>query len=127
MSRPTLRLRIMPGVPFLRVKNAEGRLVDFYTHTNPGPLPQWVTHDPEQVKRFLELGLWEACDDLGQPTDPGRVWECLSAMSDLPLDSGAPRVRDALRAQGLRFSNETICKAIALRKTSLKYGDEAAS
>jgi hypothetical protein len=83
-----------------------------------------VTWDVGQVKHFLELGLWEACDDAGVATDPGRVWECLSAMSDLPEDAGAPRVRDALREQGLRFSNETICKAIALRKSSLKYGDE---
>jgi hypothetical protein len=74
----------------------------------------------------LELGLWECCDDAGRATDPGRVWECLSAMSDIPEDAGAPRVREALRAQGLRFGNATICKAIALRKSSLRYGEDAA-
>jgi hypothetical protein len=85
-----------------------------------------VTWDVGQVKRFLELQLWEACDDLGVPTDPGRTWECLSAMSDLPEDAGAPRVREALRAQGLRFSNETIAKAVALRKSNARYGEEQA-
>lgn len=122
-----LRLKMVDGVPFLRVRNAERKLIDFYAGQHSGPLPTWVTHDVEQVKHFLELGLWETCDDLGVPTDPGRVWECLSAMSDIPEDAGAPRVREALREQGLRFSNETICKAIALRKSSLKYGEDTAS
>ncbi|MDI3314495.1 MAG: hypothetical protein QJR12_09500 [Mycobacterium sp.] len=98
----------------LRVADHRGRLHDFY---GPGRLlPQWVAHDAEQIRRLLDHGLVEVCDAAGRPTDPGRVIECLSALSavGVPLGCGRPRAADMLRRNGFRYSNDAIAKALTL-------------
>ncbi|MBS4730066.1 hypothetical protein MSM1_17555 [Mycobacterium sp. SM1] len=116
------RIRIKQGVPSLRLKAPNGRLVDF-----PGsgaPLPRWAAWDAAQTRRMLDLGLIEYCDNDGRPTDPERVVECLSAIEALgvPVSAGRPRAAEALRRAGARFSNETIGKAVLLRKSGWKAG-----
>jgi hypothetical protein len=114
------RLRVT--APLVRLKDPQGRLQEFYSE-RAVVLPRWATHDTEQVLHHLRLNLVEFCDDAGRPTDSGRQWECLSALiaCDVPEDAGRPRAADMLRAEGLAYSNETISKAIALRKSGAKY------
>ena len=121
-ERGQVRLRVANGVPLVRIRNPSGRLEDFY---GSRILPEWADWDTEQVLHFLEHGLVEACDDAGNVVDPGRVWECLSALIScgVPEDAGRPRAADILRAEGLRYSNECIGKAIALRKSGTKFGE----
>lgn len=126
MTEPTkghVRLRIAPGVPLVRLKNPQGKLRDHYAHLGSALLPEWADHDPVQLRHLLDHGLVELADDAGRAADPGRAWECLSALiaCDVPEDAGAPRARETLRRNGLPYSNEAICEAIRLRKSGAKY------
>jgi hypothetical protein len=114
------RFRVCGHVPLVRIKNPAGKFEDFY---HRGLLPEWACHDLEQVLRFMNVGLIEPCDDAGRPSDAGRHWECVSALisCDVPEDAGRPRAADMLRAEGLRYSNECISAAVALRKSGAKY------
>jgi hypothetical protein len=114
------RLRVT--APLVRLKDPQGRLQEFYGE-RAVVLPTWATHDMAQVLHHLRLNLVEFCDGAGRPTDPGRVWECLSALisCNVPADAGRPRAADMLRSEDLHYSNETISKAIALRKSGAKY------
>jgi hypothetical protein len=117
------RFRVKPGVPLVRIKNPEGRYEDFYGETKV--LPRWASTDEDQVRHLLDLSLIECCDDAGQPTDPGRVVECLSVLISVgvPEDAGRPRAADMLRRENFRYSNETISAAIKLRKSGWKFGE----
>jgi hypothetical protein len=50
--------------------------------------------------------------------DQRKVRECIDALEWLGVytNSGAPKARTALRSSGYRFTNEVICKAVAIRK-----------
>ncbi|SIE28470.1 Uncharacterised protein [Mycobacteroides abscessus subsp. abscessus] len=130
MGEPA-RLKVVDGVPMVRYADGTGKMFDFYNLTAGAPvvLPGWAVYrvPPQQVQHFLDMGLLEFCDADGNPTDPGRVWECASALVavDCRPDSGAERARQALRSNGFAFSNETIAKAVAVRKAGLKYGQDS--
>lgn len=120
-SETTMRLRTMPNVWLVRVADPNGKLHEVL---RPGALlPVWALWSDEQVRHLLDHGLCELVDDKGRQADPGRVWECVSALITLnvPEDAGAPRARDALRSKGFRYSNATICEAVRIRKSDEKY------
>lgn len=110
-------IRFRSCVSLVRIKDREGRLQDLYGEGKV--LPPWVAHDPEQVARFVARGLIEPCDLAGKPTDPGRIIECLSALSacGVPRHAGRPRAANMLRSEGLHYSNETISQALLLHKS----------
>jgi len=52
--------------------------------------------------------------------DPDRVHTCIQAIAelDLPLNTGAPKVRAALRTSGHRFENLVVAIAVKARRQS---------
>ncbi|MBO0883099.1 MAG: hypothetical protein J2P17_22745, partial [Mycobacterium sp.] len=117
------RFRSRIGAPLIRIADKHGKLHDFYGQGRI--LPEWVAHDPEQVMRYLDLGLIEPCDAGGRPTDTDRAIECLTALiaCSVPEHAGRPRAADILRRNGLRYSNGTISKALRLLRSDWKLGE----
>ncbi|WP_375489068.1 hypothetical protein [uncultured Mycobacterium sp.] len=123
-ARGSVRLKVKDGVALVRVADPSGKLHEFYTHYGqPAILPPWATHDDSQVRHLLDNELVELVDEQGRALDPGRVWECVSALVavGLPADAGGERAREALRRNGLHYRNQTICEAVRLRKSHAKY------
>lgn len=113
----TVQIRVI--APLVRIKDQRGYLREF---RQGGTMPNEFTHDLVPILHHLRHRL---IDEKGQPADPGRVWECFSALTavGVPEDAGRPRAADALREAGFHFSNETISKALALFKRDVVYGD----
>jgi hypothetical protein len=91
-----------------------------------GPVIPWLSD--AQAEYFLRLGLVERIDD-DIPTDPQhgdvqRINECIDAINRLnvPPGCGAPTAREALRAEGHRFGNDTIAAAVKLRRKGVPAG-----
>jgi hypothetical protein len=116
----TVRYRVNPGIIMARIRNPQGLLKDYRSGT---VLPEWLRYDEAQCQHLLDVGIIEYSDEAGRPTDPGRVWECVSALiaCDVPEDAGRPRAAAVLHENGMRYSNETMSKAIAIRKSGQKY------
>jgi hypothetical protein len=113
--------RVNPRLIQARIRNkATGLLKDYRGGT---VLPEWLRYDEAQCQHLLSVNLIEYCDEAGRPTDPGRHWEIVSALIafDVPEEAGRPRAAEILRSHGLRYSNEDISAAVALRKSGKKY------
>ncbi|ORV86733.1 hypothetical protein AWC11_17040 [Mycobacterium interjectum] len=67
-------------------------------------------------------------DECVNPQDEINASACAHILDDLdlPLRTGAPTARKALRARGLRFSNETIAAAIRIRREALSGTGQSA-
>jgi hypothetical protein len=122
MTKTDGRVRLHLKAPLIYLRDQRGKL-----HQCHGPrmLPEWALWDDAQVKHLLDHDMVELVDAAGQPTDPGRVVECLSVICGLglPQDAGRPRVAEALRREGFRYSNDAISKALRLFKSNWKVGD----
>ena len=116
-------VRFRSLVNLVRIRDPKGKLKDFYDKGRI--LPDWAAHDDDQVRRFLDHGLIELVDAGGTPPDPGRVVECLSALIScgVPLGAGRPRAAAILRGEGMRYSNETVSKALKLFNSDWKLGE----
>ncbi len=78
------------------------------------PEPQQLnTQSPELDKLLVD----ESCRN---GLDPDRVHACIEAIAALgiPAGTGAPKVREALRADGQQWPNDLICAAVRARKTA---------
>lgn len=101
-------LRIPPKGPH------GGKVLDLY---GAGlPIPQGAMTEA-QIKHYLEHGLIEHTDGKGN-VDRYRVDECLSAIICCIADEpgceswGRPRIAEAVRRAGFKFSTETLSRAI---------------
>ena len=88
-SKLTLRVRIKPGIAMVRIADPVGQLHDCFGEGTV--LPEWASHDSKQIVHFMDLNLIEPCDESGRPLDPGRVWECVSALGHSWLARGCRR------------------------------------
>jgi len=91
-----------------------GKRLDIYGPHRPVPAGAMTA---EQIRHLLEHGLIEHADADGRP-DHLRVDEALSVIIACIADEegceswGRPRIADAVRHAGYRFSNETLGLAI---------------
>jgi hypothetical protein len=78
----------------------------------PVPEPQLNTPSLELDTLLLD----ESCRS---GLDPDRVRDCIEAITALgiPVGTGAPKVREALRADGQQWSNDLVCAAVRAHKT----------
>jgi hypothetical protein len=120
--------RMRDGVPLIFVRGRDGHLTQHFNPAQPGasrgPIIPWL--NDEQREHLLRKGLVieEIDDESNTGGQPGGVRECLDALSrlGLPSEAGAPSAGEALRAEGHRFSNDTIAAAVKARKVSGSAG-----
>jgi cytochrome c oxidase cbb3-type subunit 2 len=105
-------------------RTRSGQLNYHYLGTNP--LIPWLSD--EQAEHLIRLGAVELVEgdthdeEAADNERVARIAECADALDRLavPADSGAPTAREALRAEGLKFGNDTIAAAVKYRRTAAR-------